>query len=162
MCLGAKSAVELERELDEATERGSSTVPMPTDGNLVTKWQIAQEWREARWAESCDISGISQVTVAVLTNPPYEGGAVTGLIRRLPDGSGVQMLPIFQVTYHPADGKHCTVEYMDLPTLCANKWSCWHEALCPAIGYYYTDVAKTQVAQNRALIQAALQAVRQA
>lgn len=159
MCLQAKSAAELERELDEATERDNSTVPIPPNGNFVARWQIAKEFQEARWAESCNISGTRQVTVAVLTNPPYSGGAVTGLIRNLPDGGGVQMLPIFQVTYSPPAARNCTVEYMDIPTLCGNEWSCWHEALCSAIGYYYTDVAKTQVVQNRALVQTALAAV---
>lgn len=86
-----------------------------------------------------------ELVVATLINPPFNGAAVTGLT--FEHESCVHILPYFKVV-HSREAQH-TTDYMDLPTLCSNRWVCSSAAFAICIGQYYRDLALSQANEAR-------------
>ena len=127
----------------------------PTDVYSIMPDQARRQYEEKR-----QLSATREAAVATLVNPPYSGAFAYGLLGPALAARGAVrrdrvVLSVFRVGYYcGADGVAVT-EYMDLPTLCANRWSCLSEDLADGIGEYHRAVALRQVQQARQLLQRA-------
>ena len=94
------------------------------------------------------IVGAAEVVVALMLDVPYAGACATGVL--VQTGGSAHMLPVFKIEYYSGPGQ--VVEFMDLPTLCATKYSCLSMALADGVGFYHRDVARSQAARAQALL----------